>query len=133
MTEFEKEGKKPLTFTDKQKWQPVEDQEESGAAGIDETAGTWRYRVQDPGKYERSKVKPLMAGVQVTYAKVKCADRWEIQSYIFDKKVFKTPDSVKQWLDQHLKSQISFLTDFKTWNEYRRRAVNAYVEISEVR
>jgi hypothetical protein len=133
MTEFEKERKKPPTFTDKQRRQPIKDQEESRAAGIYEAAGSWCYRVQDPDQYERSKIKPLMAGVQVTYAKVKCADRWEIQSYIFNKKAFKTPDSVKQWLGQHLKSQISFLTDFKTWNEYRRRAVNAYVEISEVR
>jgi hypothetical protein len=78
-------------------------------------------------------VKEITTGVQMTYGRVKGSDRWEIQNYIFDKRLFKTRGIVKQWLDKHLKSQISLLTDFKAWNEYRRRAINAYVEMSSVR
>ena len=100
--------------------------------GLDEQPNTWRYRVQDPDKYDKFRVKQITTGVQITYGRVKGSDRWEIQNYIFEKKFFKTSGIVKQWLDKHLKSQISLLTDFKAWNEYRRRCINAYVQISEV-
>ena len=103
------------------------------AMELDEKPKTWRYGVQDPAKYDRFRVKQITDGVQITYGRIKGSDRWEIQNYIFDKKLFKTPESVRQWLDKHLKSQISLLTDFKAWNEYRRRAINAYVEISSVK
>ena len=133
MTEFEKERKEHPKFTDEQIREIVQDHRKLKAMGLDEKENTWRYRVQDPGKYEKFRVKPITVGIQITYGKVKGSDRWEIQSYIFDKKAFKTPEAVKQWLDKHLKSQISLLTNFAAWNEYRRRCVNAYVEISTVR
>lgn len=133
MSEFEKERKEHPKFTDVQVRQIVQDHRKLKAMGLDEQENTWRYRVQDPAKYDKFRVKQITTGVQITYARVKGSDRWEIQNYIFDKKLFKTPESVRQWLDKHLKSQISLLTDFKAWNEYRRRAINAYVEISTVR
>jgi hypothetical protein len=55
-----------------------------------------------------------------------------VQNYIFEKKLFKTREQVRKWLDQHLKAEIQTLLDFKAWNEYRRRVVNAYVQISNV-
>jgi len=101
--------------------------------GIDEDQNIWRYRVQDPDKFERFRVKDIgSGGVKITVGKVKGSDRWEIQNYMFDKKRFKTRDQVRNWLDKHLKSEIQTLLDFKAWNEYRRRVVNAYVQISTV-
>jgi|SRR5271157_1649486 len=101
--------------------------------GLEEDKTVWRYEISDAGRFERAKVKELGRGVKITVGKVKGSERWEIQNYIFDKRLFKTPEIVRQRLDKHLKSQISLLTDFKAWNEYRRRAINAYVEISNVK
>ena len=51
---------------------------------------------------------------------------------MFEKETFKTREQVRQWLDTHLKGQIRTLLDFRAWDEWRRRFVNAYVEISNV-
>jgi len=51
---------------------------------------------------------------------------------MFDKEQFKTREQVRKWLDEHLKAEIQTLLDFKAWNEWKRRFVNAYVKISEV-
>jgi hypothetical protein len=51
---------------------------------------------------------------------------------MFDKERFKNREQVRQWLDTHLKGEIRTFLDFKAWNEWRRRFVNAYVEISKV-
>jgi len=100
--------------------------------GLDEGQSIWRYRVADPAKFEKFRVKELGKGVKITLGKVKGADRWEIQNYMFDKTLFKTREQVRTWLDQHLKAEIQTLLDFKAWDEWRRRFVNAYVKISEV-
>jgi len=100
--------------------------------GLDEGQSTWRYRVADPSKFEKFRVKELGKGVKITLGKVKGSDRWEIQNYMFDKTKFKTREKVRGWLDSHLKGEIQTLLDFKAWNEYRRRVVNAYVQISSV-
>ena len=100
--------------------------------GLDEGTTVWRYRVADPDKFEKFRVKELEKGVKITVGKIKGSDRWEIQNYIFEKEPFKTPEQVRKWLDQHLKGEIQLLLDFKAWNEYRRRVVDACVQISNV-
>jgi len=100
--------------------------------GLEESVTVWRYRVADPSKFEKFRVKELGKGVKITLGKVKGADRWEIQNYMFDKTLFKTREQVRKWLDEHLKAEIQTLLDFKAWDEWRRRFVNAYVKISQV-
>jgi hypothetical protein len=51
---------------------------------------------------------------------------------MFEKERFKTREQVRKWLDQHLKGEIQTLLDFRAWDEWRRRFVNAYVKISHV-
>lgn len=101
-------------------------------SGLEESETVWRYRVSDPAKFEKFRVKELGKGVKITLGKIKHSDRWEIQNYMFDKERFKTREQVRSWLDSHLKGQIQTLLDFKAWNEWRRRFVNAYVQISDV-
>ena len=100
--------------------------------GLEESVTVWRYRVADPSKFEKFRVKELGKGVKITLGKVKRSERWEIQNYMFDKEQFKTREQVRKWLDEHLKAEIQTLLDFKAWNEWKRRFVNAYVKISEV-
>jgi hypothetical protein len=101
--------------------------------GLEETANTFRYRVKDPSAFDKFRVKDIgSGGVKITVGRVKGTNRWEIQNYIFDKARFKTREQVRKWLDEHLKAQIRTLLDFKAWNEYRRRLLNAYVQISNV-
>ena len=100
--------------------------------GIEETANQYRYRVKDPAAFEKFRVKELGKGVKITLGKIKGSDRWEIQNYLLEKATFRTREQVRKWLDQHLKSEIQLLLDFKAWNEYRRRVVNAYMQISNV-
>jgi hypothetical protein len=100
--------------------------------GLEEAKTVWRYRVQDPDKFEKFRVKELGKGVKITLGKVNHSDRWEIQNYMFDREQFKTREQVRKWLDTHLKSEIRTFLDFKAWNEYRRRAINAYMQISRV-
>jgi len=100
--------------------------------GIDETTNTFRYRVQDPDKFDKFRVKPITRGVKITLGRVKGTNRWEIQSYIFDKTRFKDSNSVKNWLEKHLKSELQLLLDFKAWNELRMRFLKAYLDISRI-
>ena len=100
--------------------------------GLEESVTVWRYRVADPVKFEKFRVKELGKGVKITLGKVKGSDRWEIQNYMFEKTLFKTREQVRKWLDEHLKAEIQTLLDFKAWDEWRRRFVNAYVHISQV-
>jgi hypothetical protein len=128
MSEFQKERKEHPKFTDEQIRQIVQDHRKLKAMGLDEKENTWRYRVQDPAKYDKFRVKQITQGVQITYARVKGSERWEIQNYIFDKKFFKTPESVRSWLQQHLKAQAISLLDRRAWNEYRRRSLQVFAE-----
>jgi hypothetical protein len=101
--------------------------------GLEEAETVWRYRVQDPDKFDKFRVKEIgSGGVKITVGRIKGTNRWETQNYMFDKKRFKTREQVQKWLDQYLKTQIQMLTDFKAWNEYIRRNVNAYMRISKV-
>ena len=100
---------------------------------IDEGEGKfWHYRIVDPSKFEKFHVKEVAQGVKITFGKVKGSNRWEVQNYMFNKELFKTKEQVRKWLDKHLKGEIQTLLDFKSWNEYRRRAVNAFLQISKV-
>jgi hypothetical protein len=101
--------------------------------GLEEGEGAfWRYRVQDPDKFEKFRVKEITKGVKITLGKIKGSDRWEIQNYMFEKALFKTREQLRKWVDQHLKAEIKTLLDFKAWNEWKRRFVNAYMQISNV-
>lgn len=100
--------------------------------GLEEGETVWRYRVQDPSKFDKMRVKELGKGVKITLGRIKGSDRWEIQNYMFEKAKFKTEEELRKWLDRHLKAQIQMLTDFRAWNEYIRRNVNAYMQISNV-
>ena len=100
---------------------------------MEEGNTVFRYRVSDPDRFSKFRVKELGKGVKITLGKVKGSDRWEIQNYMFEKEHFKTREQVRKWLDTHLKGEIRTLLDFKAWNEWRRRFVNAYVEISDVK
>jgi hypothetical protein len=100
--------------------------------GLEEGTTVWRYRIADPTKFEKFRVKEITNGVKITLGKVKGSTRWEIQNYMFEKTTFKDARSVRKWLDQHLKAEIKTLLDFKAWSEYRRRLVNAYMQISNV-
>jgi len=100
--------------------------------GIEETENTFRYRVQEPEKFDKFRVKPITEGVKITVGRVKGTNRWEVQNYIFDKKRFKDRESVKKWLEKHLKSEIQTLLDFKAWNEWRKRFLRAYLQISNI-
>ena len=100
--------------------------------GLEEGTTVFRYRVADPSKFEKFRVKELGKGVKITLGKVKHSERWEVQNYIFEKKLFKTREQVRKWLDEHLKAEIQTLLDFKAWNEYRKRLLQAYMQISNV-
>jgi hypothetical protein len=100
---------------------------------LEEDKTVWRYQIQDSSKFDRFKVNPVgSSGVKVTVGRVKGTDRHEIANYIFPKQQFRAREQVRSWLDEHLKGQIQTLLDFKAWDEWRRRAVNAYVRISNV-
>jgi hypothetical protein len=100
--------------------------------GLEEGATVWRYRVQDPEKFEKFRVKDLGNGVKITLGKLRHSDRWEIQNYMFEKERFKDRESVRRWLEEHLKAEIRTLLDFRAWNEFRKRLLQAYLEISHV-
>jgi hypothetical protein len=100
--------------------------------GLDEGTTVWRYRVQNPDKFSQFRVKEISDDIKITLGKVKNSNRWEIQNYMFDKERFKTREQVRKWLDTHLKAEIKTLLDFKAWNEYRKRMLQAYLQISHV-
>lgn len=68
--------------------------------------GEHAAKVEDPEKFEEFRrvqmkdgnEKPI--GVDYIYGKPKGSDKWEIQSYRFDKKQF-APDEAKKWLKEH--------------------------------
>ena len=100
--------------------------------GLEEGVTVWRYRVQDPDRFDKFRVKDLGNGVKITLGRVKGTDRWEIQNYIFDKTRFKDRESVRKWLEKHLKSEAQLLLDFRAFNEMRRRFLRAFIEIARI-
>jgi hypothetical protein len=100
--------------------------------GLEEGTTVFRYRVADPSRFDKFRVKDITEGVKITLGRVKGTDRWEVQNYMLDKKRFKKREQVRKWLDEHLKSEIHTLLDFKAWNEYRKRLLQAYLQISQV-
>jgi len=100
--------------------------------GLEEGVTVWRYRVQDPDRFDKFRVKDLGNGVKITLGRVKGTDRWEIQNYMFDKTRFKDRESVRKWLEQHLKSEAQLLLDFRAFNEMRRRFLRAFIEIARI-
>ena len=133
MSEFEKERKEHPKFTDEQIHQIVQDHRKLKAMGLEEQADSWRYGLCDRAKFDRIKVEQIRPGMQLLKGRVKGTNRWEFQSYVLDKKVFKKPEAAKEAVLAHLKSQASMLVNYGSWNEYKRQAVNALVENSALR
>jgi len=100
--------------------------------GLTEDKNAYRYVVQPNTRFDKIKINVLAAGVAVSNGRIRNTQRWEIQAYIFDKKAFKNAEQVRSWLETHLKSSIHTLLDFKTWDEQRRRMVNAFIAIGKV-
>jgi hypothetical protein len=101
--------------------------------GIDEGPTTFRYRVQDPGKFDRFRVKEITTGIKITLGRVKGSDRWIVQNYIFEKTRFPNREKAKEWLETHLKKEIRSMLDYRAWNEWRKRYLAVYLEISGVK
>ena len=103
--------------------------------GIDEGPTVWRYRIKDPDAFDKFRVKELGKGVKITLGRVKGSTRWEVQNYMFEKTRFKTADQVRGWVEHHLKSAIdpNSPLNYAVFNEYRRQALSAYLEISKVK
>lgn len=101
--------------------------------GLEEGTTVWRYRVADPSRFDRFRVKDITDGVKITLGRVKGSERWEVENYLFEKQRFKNRDMVLKWLDEHLKAEIKTLLDWKAWNETRKRLLSAYLKISEVK
>jgi hypothetical protein len=100
--------------------------------GIDEDNNVWRYLVREPSDFDKFRVNDLTPGVKVTLGRMRGTTRWEIQNYIAEKKSFQNKESVRSWIDGHLKGAIHALVDFRFFTEYKRQALNAYVIISRV-
>ncbi len=100
--------------------------------GIDEDPNIWRFRVRDPSDFDKFRVKELGKGVKITLGRIKGTSRWEIQNYMFEKERFKTREAVRTWVEGHLKGAIHSLLDFRAYDEYKRQAYNAYLQVSSV-
>jgi RPA family protein len=100
--------------------------------GLDEGTTVWRMRVKDPAGFDKFRVKEIAEGVKITLGRVKGSDRWTIQNYMFDKTRFKTREQVNKWYEEHVKSETKTAMDFRVWNEYRKMALDAYMEISHI-
>jgi len=94
----------------------------------------WKFSVKDPAGFDRFKApKDIGPGVQVTYARVKGTERWDIQNFLFSKKRFHMKAHVRAWLEKHLKTQATSMLDHRAFNEYRRRSLAVYIEYSEMK
>jgi hypothetical protein len=93
---------------------------------------SWRCNIRSPSDFEKLKVDKIAKGVMLVSGKLRSSDRHELQGYLFDREAFKAQEQARQWLDRHLKGEIRTFLDYKAFNEYRRRAVNAYMQISSV-
>jgi hypothetical protein len=100
--------------------------------GLDEGTTVWRMRIKDPDRFDKFRVNEITEGVKITLGRVKGTHRWIIQNYMFDKQRFKTREQVNNWYEKHVKSEIHTAMDFNVWNEYRKMALQAYLEISHV-
>ena len=103
--------------------------------GLEESKSVWRYKVKDPDAFDKFRVRPLGKGVKVTLGRLKGSTRWEVADYLFVKARFNSADQVRNWVDQHLKSAIDPKSplNYSVFNEYKRQALNAYLEISKVK
>jgi hypothetical protein len=100
--------------------------------GLEKGTTVWRMRVKDPDRFDKFRVKEITEGVKITLGRVKGTNRWIIQNYMFDKQRFKTREQVNNWYEKHVKSETRTAMDFNVWNEYRKMALQAYMEISHV-
>ncbi|MCW3996297.1 MAG: hypothetical protein NWE98_09170 [Candidatus Bathyarchaeota archaeon] len=102
--------------------------------GFSESDQSIRFTVLESSReLERSKLKPLTAGVQVMFCRFRGCQRWEIQAFLFDKAVFKNQQEARTFLDKHFKTEISSLLDYRAFNEKRRRLLNAWMKASELK
>ena len=101
--------------------------------GLEEDKTVWRYRVRDPADFDKFRVKELGNGVKITVGRIKNSQRWEVQNYMFQKTEFPNRESARKWLETHLKKEIKSMLDYRAWNEWRKRFLAAYLEISGVK
>ena len=99
---------------------------------IEEDNTFFRVRIRDPVTMDRFRVKDVGVGMKITVGRIKGSKRWEVQNYLFEKSLFKSKEQVRQGLEQHLKAQIKSMLDYRAWDEWRRRFVSAYMQISQV-
>ena len=100
---------------------------------LEEGRIAWRYRFQSGEKFDRIRVVDVdkrVPSVKATLGRVRGSDRWEIESYMFEKTQFRTAEQVRTWIQAHVKRESRYLLDYEAFNEQRRRLIKAYVENS---
>jgi hypothetical protein len=100
---------------------------------LEEGRTAWRYRFQSGEKFDRIRVVDVdkrVPGVKATLGRVRGSNRWEIESYIFEKTQFRSAEQVRTWIQAHVKKESRSLLDYEAFNEQRRRLIRAYVENS---
>jgi len=87
----------------------------------EETADYIRSGHKDPDRYETCRTITISAeeGIKATYCRLKNADRWEIQSYLFSKAKGWTVEKAKAWFSKHQASALSFrfFASLQSWEE----------------
>lgn len=68
--------------------------------GLDETENEFRWRLNDPGKYDQFRHKEIDTGVSIIYGKLKGQNKWEAQSLRFDKEKF-DKEQARKWIKDH--------------------------------
>jgi hypothetical protein len=100
---------------------------------LEEGRTAWRYRFQPGERFDRFRlvdVDKRVPSVKATLGRVKGSNRWEIESYIFEKKLFRSAEQVRTWIQRHVRKEAKSLLDYETFNEQRRRLIRAYLENS---
>lgn len=99
---------------------------------LEETEANFILHVRNRALFDRVKPKQLDDDVQMLVGRIDNTNRWEIQSYIFDKSAFKAKTDVIGWLDRHFRAESRSVLDYGTWTEHRRRVIGAFVEVSKL-
>src|SRR5208283_1943953 len=83
--------------------------------------------------FSKVTVRQVGDGVKVTCGQVKGTNHMAIHNYIFDRAKFKSTSEAKAWYKQHIQRETLTAMDFKVWNEYRKMALAAFMEASQIR
>lgn len=70
--------------------------------GIDEAETEWRFRIREPGEFDRFKRQEITSGVSIIWGRLKSnPKKWEVQALRFSKDKFKTKAQVEAWIKAH--------------------------------